>query len=368
MIRTRMINGLLLLFVIVFYIFSDDYIALLLLVLTMTLYLLSLFLPLIVKNKIDITVDSNHSFYKSEKGTLYLHVSNRSLLPIPKLKCHVQVHNILVDEQFYKDVYIALNGKSTITVPLSLMSNYVGKVAIEVTHFSAYDFFGNFSLSKQIQKQSAIYVLPIPQSNNLSQEDMMSANSEFELNSSEEIGMNTYDVIGFKEYEEGDNLKQIHWKVSSKVDDLIVKEMSKPKEKSSFVLLEPALKETDSMEINRMVESLYSLSTSLLNNGQVHSIGWFDNETNHLKVHEIYSKEQLHYSLREILAISFKNTSSVSLDAFLQSEHFLETSHLFYIKSKQIATQSVEQLNHINVSTIHCSPEEEDNVQAYSAS
>src|SRR5699024_12627352 len=128
------------------------------------------------------------------------------------------------------------------------MSNYVGKVAIEVTHFSAYDFFGNFSLSKQIQKQSAIYVLPIPQSNNLSQEDMMSANSEFELNSSEEIGMNTYDVIGFKEYEEGDNLKQIHWKVCSKGDDLIVREMSQQEEKECFVLLDPALKANNAEE------------------------------------------------------------------------------------------------------------------------
>lgn len=316
---------------------------------------ISMLIPIFVKNKVSIMIDESHSFYKKQQSTFYLNVKNNSLLPITKLQFHVQIKNVLIDEQTDEDFFIALDGKSIISVPIDIKSNSIGKILINVSSFSVYDYFGNFRTHKQINKQSELYILPEPYHLNFARKDLLVGNSEFIHISGEEKGFNIYDIIGFKEYEIGDNLKQIHWKISSKIDELIVKEMSKPKEKSYFVLLEPALKGNNPKEINMLVEMFYSLSNLLLESGQTHTIGWFDHEQNDIRVKEIYSLKQLNNSLRELLVIDFNHSGSKSLESFIRSKHYVKTSNLIYIKSIHITTNQIDNLHHIDVTTIQCS-------------
>lgn len=348
--RTRILNGILLLFVIWFYIFSDSYISLLLLVITMMLLIVSSFIPVVVKSKIDIAIDSSHSFYKHEKGSFDLHIQNKSILPMTKLKCTIQIHNILTEEQTDEVFYTALNGKSKITAPFDLTSDSIGKIHIKVVRFTIYDFFGNVHLNQHLNEQSELFILPNPHHMNFLQDNIVLTSSENDIDLSEEKGINAYDIIGFKEYEVGDHFKQIHWKISSKIDDLIVKEMSTPKEQSYFILLETSLKEYEPKEMSMLIEAFYSVSKSLLHHHQAHSLGWFDHQMNHVQVRNISSLEQLNNSLREMLEIPFKEFSSVSLTSFLKSNHYLTTSHLFYIKAAEV--DSVINLHDMHVTTI----------------
>lgn len=352
MLRARILNGLLFVFVSLFYIFSDTYLALVLLILICVLFVTSLLVSFIVKNKVEMTLDSSHSFYRGEEGTFKIRLINRSFLPIIRLKFYVQIENVMIDEQYAQEINLSLKGKSQTSLPLHLQSEAVGKIRMWITDVSVFDFFGNFNLKRQWYEQSEFYILPIPYPISISKADIASSLNDLLLDNGIKKGIDTYDILGFKEYEMGDNIRQIHWKLSSKIDDFIVKEMREPIEISQFILLEPALKEKDTQEINQMVEAFYSLSKTLLNHAQVHSVGWYDGETNSLHVKEIQSLDQLNVSLREILGVRFQHSDAVGLEAFIQSAYYLETSHLFYIKSQQIETEQMNQLHHMEVTTV----------------
>src|SRR5690625_2017732 len=123
MIRALIFNSMFLLFVVLFYTFSDSYLAFLLFAVTIFLYLFAFVFMFTFKNKVDITIDSSSSVYKNPRGNFHVHLENRSLLPITKLRYEVQTCNVLIDEQTSDDFYMAVNGKSGISIPVSVKSN-----------------------------------------------------------------------------------------------------------------------------------------------------------------------------------------------------------------------------------------------------
>ena len=50
----------------------------------------------------------------------------------------------------------------------------------------------------------------------------------------------TYDI---REYRSGDSIRQIHWKLSGKLDDIMIREKSFPVDDTVLILAEPYLKE-----------------------------------------------------------------------------------------------------------------------------
>src|SRR5699024_10981001 len=158
MLRNRIINGTILVFMFLYYIFTDSYLGLMLIVVSLILFLISFLSLLFARNKITLPFETFHSFYKNQNESLFVHISNNSLLPIATIKIKMEVTNRLIDEQIKEDVYISLNGKSNLTVPITLNSRYVGQVEVKVTSIILYDYFGNFSLLQWVNNQSILYI------------------------------------------------------------------------------------------------------------------------------------------------------------------------------------------------------------------
>ena len=52
------------------------------------------------------------------------------------------------------------------------------------------------------------------------------------------IGMDSQEIFDTRYYRQGDLLKNIHWKLSAKADDLLVKEFSMPADQSVEIYLD----------------------------------------------------------------------------------------------------------------------------------
>jgi len=364
MLRNRIINGTILVFMFLYYIFTDSYLGLMLIVVSLILFLISFLSLLFARNKITLTFETFHSFYKNQNESLFVHISNNSLLPIATIKIKMEVTNRLIDEQIKEDVYISLNGKSNLTVPITLNSRYVGQVEVKVTSIILYDYFGNFSLLQWVNNQSILYILPLSYPIKIQQMNYASSASDFVSEMSIKKAENTSDIIGHKEYQIGDNVKQINWKLSSKTDDMMVKEMSQPQESSVFILLEPVSENMNPEQINLMIELFFSLSKSVLDSGESHLIGWFVEAVGQLKVINISSAEQLNNSLREMLEIQFRRKQSMSLNSFLQSEYSSKISQLYYIMPAQVTIDYFDELDINNMIRVQCSTDDIEQIDA----
>src|SRR5699024_1732618 len=226
MLRNRIIHGTILVFMFLYYIFTDSYLGLMLIVVLLSLFLISFLSLLFVRNKVDLTIEPFHSFYKNQDEPLFIHITNNGLLPIATLKVKIEILNKLIDKHIKEDVYISLNGKSDLTVPVTLNSKYVGQIEVKITSISLYGYFGNFSLPQYVNNQAVLYILPLSHPIHILQMNHAQSASDFVSETSIKKGEDASDIIGHKEYQIGDHLKQINWKLSSKTDELMVKEIS----------------------------------------------------------------------------------------------------------------------------------------------
>lgn len=359
MIYARVISISMMLFLLCFYIFSDTYIAFLLLSVMVLLFGVSFMLYLFIKSKIDIDFkNDNHSMYKMQGGELHLTMRNKSLLPVIRMKCYVQIHNILVDEYYYHELLVSTTGKSENVISIQIKSDYVGNLKISLEKFTLYDLSGVFAFTKQLDKRSNLIVLPNKYPISLF-ENRHYIESSDHFTIAETKGIDSQEIIGLKEYESTDNIKHIHWKLSSKLDELVVKEIGEPLASSYCIIIETNVEIDYPSKIDAVIESVYSLSNALLEKGYVHCIGWFDQRYHYFVLHEIYAMDILNHYLNELLSMQFNVTQQSSLDAYSQENQI--ASNVFYFTSATPDKNNVIH-NRIKMVTFQCVISDEEKI------
>lgn len=97
---------------------------------------------------------------------------------------------------------------------------------------------------------------------------------EFETFSDEKSGKNNEDLYQIREFREGDSLNMIHWKLSTKQDELMVREGITQIDTNIYVFFDLC----KSVDINKMFENAISLAYELLNTGCPFYISWLEQE------------------------------------------------------------------------------------------
>ncbi len=103
---------------------------------------------------------------------------------------------------------------------------------------------------------------------------------------------------GVREYVPGDPVRRIHWKLTSKMDRILIREEDRPAAGSVLLLLETAGYGNEPEDMDGTVEALLSVSRTLTEEGALHSVCWRDQDG--LQWLEIACWED-HVSMREAL-------------------------------------------------------------------
>lgn len=110
-----------------------------------------------------------------------------------------------------------INDRGTSKIPVN--TSHCGSYSYDLTWLTTYDLFGLFFTKTNVNKVNEILVKPAP-----SMPDVMPDMYGFKaknLRKSKQPGSEIYDI---KEYQIGDSIRSIHWKMSAKKDTLLVKE------------------------------------------------------------------------------------------------------------------------------------------------
>src|SRR5690625_5221119 len=97
---------------------------------------------------------------KKERGFLTVQVKDKSIIPIAKLKIYFWIHNHVPAEKNNEVFDVAVNGRTTESIPFHLESIYCGKISIKLENMQFYDFLGFFSTLVNSQEETYVYVLP----------------------------------------------------------------------------------------------------------------------------------------------------------------------------------------------------------------
>lgn len=207
--------------VLVFQIMNDSYLARLLLALCISLPILSLLLSIAAIRGCRLILHSNlNEIPRGGENHWFLSVDNRSSLPVSRLTVRLKSKNLLTGTSIRKKY--KLNGVTKHN-PISFQADtsHCSLLELTITRLRAYDYLGLFSVRLPLPEAVRILVEPIPV--DPGSLNLPEGNGERKpIGSSSPKGhCEDYDL---REYRPGDPMRSVHWKLSSKWDDLIVKE------------------------------------------------------------------------------------------------------------------------------------------------
>lgn len=168
---------------------------------------------------------------KNERFVAKIVVTNRSVFGFAplRLRLRCQSGNHLLDAEGQ----IMVPPFSTVPVTLEFQLPYRGKYDIGVSALEFCDMFNLFRFKKRVRGMSQAVIHPrefAMMDNNRDEQDLQAAHT-----STSHFAGDT-DFSSLREYREGEPLRRVHWKVSSKRDDLIIRQTEQSADSKRVVL------------------------------------------------------------------------------------------------------------------------------------
>lgn len=203
---------------------------LLLLEIILPLFLYILLFPMAYKLRLKWS-STDKVYEAGEEIPVKLWIENPTIFPILYLHLELVIQNMLTGEKEKREVSVMVPAKGNIQVPLGVYSEYCGKIRISLSGIRLWDYFHVFHKKKKLKEEYCSEILVIPVLTELSMEisnlvkGFLTDCDRFDPH---EKGTDPAEVFQVREYQPGDRLQQIHWKLSAARDELLVKELSKP--------------------------------------------------------------------------------------------------------------------------------------------
>ena len=116
-----------------------------------------------------------------------------------------------------KKMTIMVHDNGITMIPLD--TSHCGSYSYKMIKLDIYDLFGFFRISRNINKDNELLVRPVP-----SMPDVMPDMYGFKAKNLRKARQPNTEIYDIREYQTGDPVKSIHWKMSAKKDKLLVKE------------------------------------------------------------------------------------------------------------------------------------------------
>ena len=230
------------------------------------------------------------------------------------VSCEISSENRMTEEKTGLTVPIKGNGVGR----FRLSSEHCGLLTLTLAQAVFQDWFGIARIEKPVNKTVSVLMEPkmypvLIKENAISEERGEEAFGGV-LRENEPGGSE------IRAYVPGDPIHRIHWKLSQKTDQTLIRESAKPPRANVLLLLETSLDEKmDAKALHSAAQALLSVSFSMAEKGILHSAAWFDSRANALQWMDA-DGEKTFVRLRDALLSTASPTYVGSVCSFLLQE------------------------------------------------
>lgn len=266
---------ILLIMIFIFHILYKGDLSFILLVFLTAMPVLLFILLIIQTAKLNISISSSSK--ASERGkpeVIKIFLENTAFFPVTacrltfRYKCFFPPDKP-VNEKYSVIIPVSQLSKETLTV--SFTPKHCGYIDISSARAAVYDIIGLTFIFKKIQFNDRITVLPKVYPFSSETERSFSYNAEGDTFSQTRSGDDPSEIFELREYRSGDSLNHIHWKLSSRGEKFIVKELSKPISSKILILCDTGSCRTAS-DTDKIFDITATLSSFLVNAQAAHTL------------------------------------------------------------------------------------------------
>lgn len=295
------------------------------------------------KKKLRISVNSTADGRKNNKFPVIISISNRSVFPFSVVRITLEYYNSQINSVKTFDINTSASGHSDFQLKLSLSSEYCGIICVKIKKVRVYDLLGIFSckipnkllLSSKYQCQVGI----VPEIIDLDAEisSVKSVDYESDFYSKTQSGDDPSEIYDMHDYNPGDKLNKIHWKLTAKLDSIYVKDYSLPVSSSVYIFYYNSLTDHASKEeIKRndaVLDVIFSLSYFLCENDLSHKIIFKSNDDTGYKAVKIEDVEDLYATFFEMIFTTKADENFSFTESFVYENSISPMSRILYFKA-----------------------------------
>lgn len=371
MTKSRILWGLWILVAVVFWFFANTYSGVLLMVVSILVPLvLALVTKIAVRNlRASIQAETAGAKNSQIKGAVSL--ENTGFFSVDRVVCQIKCENLMTGEVFNQSLRMAAPAKLKVMSAFVFSSKHCGRIRLSVAKLTVYDSFGIFKFrihgdEMKIEHGDAVHeTKALVRPETFPTEVQIAYGESMSLDSDEysmlKAGFDPSETFAIREYMPGDRIKQIHWKLSEKMNNLMVRDYGLPIQNTILLLLETGkmqdenafdayarakdksvqadLNEGHSLNpdcMDAIAEGIISLSQELIEQQIVHSLGWYNHEESSFYCTEISCQEELAVIIPEVLGTAPKEDTMSVLGHYLEEHEQCEFAHVVLFTSYHV--------------------------------
>lgn len=302
--------------------------ALVLLITVIAVPIVMLISVLIARKSIDIELAvKNDTALKKEDFSVQLGVTNRSIFPIGKAEAYIEYSNLFSNEVNDFSLLMPIQSRNSQNISFRLSSKYCGIVQIKCAYINIYDPLRIFRF--KVGKNISTEVIVMPEGYEISGHVCSTDRVNEESNTFSEYkpGDDPSEIFDLRGYNQGDKLNRIHWKLSSKRDEFIVKDYSLPIDIPCMLFLNLQVGLEYRLPLyDTLIETLVSVSQFMLENERIHTIVYYNAKANAFIEKNISNTDNLAETIHEIILSSSENAVYQSPVDYLSENNDLSMS------------------------------------------
>ncbi len=267
------------------------------------LLLLELIFPLLQLFLLPVQRLGLRTRMEGEAENFRLLVENRGVLPLLRLAVRTEVLHPWSGQRRRRWNRFSVGGRDTQEIRMNLGQLPCGRTVVTAERLRLWDYLGLFFLVKRLRVRREFCRFPklLPAEVAVSGRTW-SFRMDGDVFSDSQPGDDPAEVFGFREYQPGDRLQQVHWKLSARADSWVVRELSLPEIPRILLLADlrrPA--GATAAQCDAFLTSVLSLSQALVLEGCCHELGWYQPQTGKLQRKRVQDLEQLYEAGEQLM-------------------------------------------------------------------
>lgn len=293
-------------------IFYLQYGAVALLGLLLTVPFFMFFFLIVMRKCVSVSVDSKNplsekdELEKPARAVVTLTVENRNrILPLTKGIARVRYENTFSGDKGKLKIRFSVDAGKKRDRRIPVVMDNCGNVAITVEKVRIYDYLNIFAwtIGKHYETQD-ILVLPPMKPMYLGQDRWYNeTNEDSDRFSLYKKGDDPSEIFDVREFVDGDKIQRIHWKLSGKTGNLMVKEGSLPLTKAVHIFLDLCVvgeRQQRNRNVNLLIQGAYSISMYMIEHGIPQVFLWYDRINGVIREYSVEQEEELYWMFQEL--------------------------------------------------------------------
>jgi uncharacterized conserved protein (some members contain a von willebrand factor type A (VWA) domain) len=280
--------------------------------------------------RLEYTVESEGRSEKEKPLVFFVTVKNSGVLPVFSVSITVVLRNKFTEEERRERIITAVGPRAKKTVKMMTEEKHCGCVEASIEEAYISDPLGIFGRKRTSTACGSTDILPSERAAAADSRIFSSFNSESFKYSKYRKGNDPGEIQGIRDYRIGDSPKTIHWKLSGKMDDIMVRELGYPVENDILLIFDNA--QSEGVETSDKKMSVFvSVALELLRRGIPHSMGWYDRDENYFFIMDVNTEEQVWNVISRILRSAVKNDNVSAIARFIDNTEEYQRDYSQYI-------------------------------------